>query len=265
MEWTDEIRLETPEQIGVDLELAGLGTRFVAQTVDWAIKGLVGFAVFMLGAIVAGAMVLDPDLERASPFLLALVAAALYAFFTGYDVYFEVRHHGQTPGKKYAGIRVIRDGGAAVDFRTSCVRNLLAPADFLPGCFVLGAALVFFTARHQRLGDLAAGTLVIRERALEAPGDLSRIVDRLASAEHIFAARHLTACAPTDRALLRAFLLRLGEMDEAGRDRLALKLAGLLLQKTGYQPTLPIRDGDRATAFLASLFRDLEDQSRRKY
>jgi uncharacterized RDD family membrane protein YckC len=265
MEWTDEIRLETPEQIGVDLELAGLGTRFVAQTVDWSIKGLVGFALLILGLIVAGAMGLDPDLERASPFVLGLVIAVVYALFTGYDVYFEVRYHGQTPGKKYAGIRVIRDGGAAVDFRTSCVRNLLAPADFLPGCFVLGAVLVFFTSRHQRLGDLAAGTLVIRERTLEAPGDLSRIVGRLASAEHVFAARHLAACAPGDRALLRSFLLRQAEMDEAGRDRLALKLSGLFLQKTGYEPARPIREGDAAVVFLASLFRDLEDQSRRKY
>jgi uncharacterized RDD family membrane protein YckC len=265
MEWTDEIRLETPEQIDVDLELAGLGTRFVAQLIDWVIKGTVALAVFLLGVIVAGSMGLDSDLERASPVVVALVVALVYALFQGYDVYFEVRHNGQTPGKKSTGIRVIRDGGAAVDFRSSCVRNLLAPADFLPGCFLLGAALVLFTSRHQRLGDLAAGTLVIRERALEAPGDLSRLVEELATSEHVFSASHLAACPPADRALLRSFLLRLDEMDAPGRDRLALKLADVFLHKTGYKPGLPIRDGRQATAFLASLFRDLQEQSRRKY
>src|SRR5207237_7237038 len=98
-------------------------------------------------------------------YYLAVLGLIVGALLMAYDVYFEVRHNGQTPGKRHQGLRVLRESGGPFDFRRSCIRSLLAVADLLPAFYLLGATLVLLTRRHQRLGDLAAGTMVIRERA----------------------------------------------------------------------------------------------------
>jgi uncharacterized RDD family membrane protein YckC len=190
VEWTDDTRIETPEQIDVALELPGLGSRFLAQLLDWAVKlGALALLV-LLGAflitLLGGTL---PSGERSPQFaVLAVLLALVCVFFLGYDIYFEVRHNGQTPGKRRAGIRVLRDSGAPVDFRSAYIRNLLAMADFLPCFHLLGGRLVLLTARHHRLGDLAAGTLVIRERVASVPADVSKKIHDLASNEFAFTA-----------------------------------------------------------------------------
>src|SRR3954447_3309764 len=160
----DEVAIETPEQIDLMLEPAGLGARFVAWVVDWLWKLL---AVLLL--LVAGILFLAlvhahlPDWFQG--YYLAVLLLIFGALQMAYDVYFEVRHNGQTPGKRHQGLRVRRESGGPVDFRSACLRSLLALADFLPAFYLLGATLILLTRRHQRLGDLAAGTMVIRERA----------------------------------------------------------------------------------------------------
>jgi uncharacterized RDD family membrane protein YckC len=263
MQWTDEVRLETPEQIDVNLELAGLGTRFVAQLYDWIIKILLSAVLVILALICAGLLGYEPQFERTKPLVLALVLGGLYLLWLGFDIYYEATHNGQTPGKRHAGIRVIRDGGAPLDFQAAAVRNLLGLADYLPSFYVLGAIIVLLTPRRQRLGDLAAGTIVVRERTLAAPAETAEVVQRIASEEYAFTAQHLAGCSANDRNILRSFLQRLETMEADSRARLALQLANTFLQKTGYQPAQPIHSGEQATVFLASLLRDLEEQSRR--
>jgi uncharacterized RDD family membrane protein YckC len=263
MQWTDELRLETPEQIDVNLELAGLGSRFVAQFVDWMLKLLFSGLLVIAVIIAAGLLGYSQQIEHATVFVQALAVAALYLLWLGYDIYYEAVHNGQTPGKRHAEIRVIRDGGAPLDFQAAAVRNLLGLADLLPAFYILGAVLILFTPRRQRLGDLAAGTIVVRERALTAPGETAEAVKRLATDEYAFTARHLAGCTPNDRHVLRSFLQRLDTLTGKSRDRLALQLAKTFLQKTGYEPAQPILTGDRAAAFLASLFRDLDEHARR--
>ena len=263
MRWTDELRLETPEQIDVGLELAGLGTRFVAQLLDWLIKLLVSGVLILAAAVTAALLGFTTFIERGGPLLAALAVGALYLLWLGYDIYYESVHNGQTPGKRHAGIRVIREGGAPLDFQAACVRNLLGLADLLPGFYVLGAVLVLLTGRRQRLGDLAAGTIVIRERVLTAPAEMEEVVRQWAAEEYQFTARHLEGCARDDRHVLCSFLARQDRMDAQGRDRLAHRLAALYLRKTSYQPPRPIQGGDEATAFLASLYRDLLEYDRR--
>jgi uncharacterized RDD family membrane protein YckC len=258
MQWIDDVRIETPEQIDVSLELAGLGSRFVARLIDWLIKLLILAIVGILGAIVLGLLGSLSGSKAGSIYLLAFVVAVFYAFFLGYDIYFEVRHNGQTPGKRRAGIRVIRESGAPLDFRSACIRNLLAAADFLPALYFLGALLVLLTQRHQRLGDLAAGTVVIRERALEAPADVTKEVEQLASPEVTFTAEQLAACFPNGRQILRSFFQRYHQLDDRPRHQLALRLAGEFLRKTTHPFGGAVLDGPMAETFLASLHRDLE-------
>jgi hypothetical protein len=173
-------------------------------------------------------------------------------------VYFEVRKNGQTPGKRLAGIRAIRDSGAPLDLRSAMIRNLLRFADFLPGFYLLGAFLVLLTSRHQRLGDMAAGTLVIRERLVEAPEDLTPVLEKIASPEIAFTEDQLAPCLPEGRFILRSFFERYQQMESEARARLVNRLTADFLSKTKYQLPAPLANWRAEIIFLASLYRDLE-------
>lgn len=258
MEWSDEVRLETPEQIDVDLELAGLGSRFLAIMWDWFWKTLFTFVLLVCFVIFLALLGQAALFEHPSKILIALVVAVLYAFWLGYAVYFEVKWNGQTPGKWLVGIRVIQESGAPIDFRAACVRNLLALADMLPISFLLGAILVLVTSRHQRLGDMAAGTLVIRERVVDLGEDPTEQLTEHATDEYTFTAAQVEKLTPSDRTVLREFLRRFEGMSPRNGDRLALSLAEKFMKKMGYRLLEPFPDGWEACRFLASLLRDLE-------
>jgi uncharacterized RDD family membrane protein YckC len=261
MQWADDVRIETPEQIDVALEVAGLGSRFLAKAIDWLVKWGTILVAGLLVAIVVAFSGETPFGKAAPVLLVACLVALFYAFFLGFDVYFEVRQNGQTPGKRRAGIRVIREGGSAVDFRSACIRNLLGMADFLPAFYLLGSFLILLTRRGQRLGDLAAGTLVIRERALEAPVEPAAEIEQLASRDFTFTPTQLAACSPEDRYILRSFFQRYRQLEAGSREKLARRLAEGFLQKTSYQPTPSLEKGPVPARFLASLYRDLETQA----
>jgi uncharacterized RDD family membrane protein YckC len=262
MAWADDVRIETPEQIDVSLEVAGLGSRFMAQVVDWLAKGLGALFLGLLAFILLTLLGVVVEDRAVLTYLGAAGAAILYFLFLTYDVFFEVRWDGQTPGKMLAGIRVIRENGSPVDVRSACIRFFLAFADFLPIFHLLGGLLVLLTARSQRLGDLAAGTLVIRERALEMPVDPSKEVERLASGEFTFSGEQLAACTPHDRTILRSFFQRYHDLQPRARQMLALRLADEFVRKTDYQQPHAFLDWPTAESFLATLYRDLETRAR---
>lgn len=261
MQWTDDTRIETPEQIDVSLELAGLGSRFVGRVVDWLLKGLL---LMVLGAVVVVFLTLVSGVVRgeSSLYLVVALVSLFYFFALGYDIYFEVRHNGQTPGKRLAGIRVIRESGAPVDFRSAAIRGLLGLADFLPAGYLFGGLLILATRRHQRLGDLAAGTLVIRERVEALPDDVEEAITHLATPEYTFTGTQLAACSSDDRNILRSFLQRYHELDIERRHQLACRLAEQYIRRLAYPVADPAGSGPRAERFLASLFRDLESAAR---
>jgi uncharacterized RDD family membrane protein YckC len=260
VQWNDNLEIETPELVDVSLELAGLGSRFVARLIDWIIKAIVLVVLFLVVVVVAVVInsVLSPQSDTVQTYLATLLIAVAYAFFLGYDIYFEVRHNGQTPGKKRAGIRALREGGAPLDLRAGCVRNLLRLADLLPVLYLVGGVLVLLTTRKQRLGDLAAGTIVIRERVLEAPPDLVQEIERLASVEIQFTAEQLGPCLADGRQILREFFVRYEKLAPDPRRQLTCRLAGEFLNKTAYRATSSVTEPQRALTFLASLYRDLE-------
>jgi uncharacterized RDD family membrane protein YckC len=258
MEWADELRIETPEQIEVELEVAGVGSRLVAQLLDWLIKWGILLGVSLVALVAAGLLGLTGAGKAVQVFLGAVVVALYYTFLLGFDIYFEVRHNGQTPGKKAAGIRVLREGGAALDFQTAAIRNLLGLADFLPFLYLLGALLILLNRRGQRLGDMAAGTVVIRERAAGPPVELMEEVQRLASEDFTFRPEHLVVCTADDRYVLKSYFQRRSELARKPRYQLACRLAEQLCKKTGYDLKERFVDGERAEVFLASLQRDLK-------
>src|SRR5262249_39742052 len=138
----DEVRIETPEQIDLTLEPAGLGSRFVARVLDLLIQFFtLVFVAFLVGILLGLAgMKFSPELLQGP--LVAVLAVVAFVVLFLYDIPFELRWNGQTPGKIAAGIRVMRDGGAPVDFQASCIRNVLRTVDFLPLLYIGGAILI---------------------------------------------------------------------------------------------------------------------------
>src|SRR5207253_9899772 len=149
------ITLATPEGVHLELTLAGVGSRFAAALVDLAIQIALLIVIAVVGFVVIGGR---------SGFEVAAVTILSFLVFAAYDILFEVFASGRTPGKRLNGLRVVRTDGSPVGFFTSAVRNVLRLADLLPGMYLAGIVSILVTRRNQRLGDLAAGTLVVRER-----------------------------------------------------------------------------------------------------
>jgi uncharacterized RDD family membrane protein YckC len=160
VDYEDRHVTATPEGIRLDVVLAGLGSRFAAYAFDLLLQ-LVAFYVF--GRVVGEAVGPNPS-EAAG--LLETGASSVFALldFVLYFVAFEALFDGRSPGKRLAGLRVVRVGGQPVGFLASLLRNLLRIVDLLPVLYLFGSVLILATTRNQRLGDLAAGTLVIRDR-----------------------------------------------------------------------------------------------------
>jgi uncharacterized RDD family membrane protein YckC len=217
VDFEDRITIPTPEGVQLELTLAGLGSRSVSGAVDLLLKL----------AIVA-ALVLVLALALPDELALAVIVPAVALVLLGYDVLFETRRGGRTPGKQCAGLRVVRSGGRPVDLTASAIRNVLRLVDGLPLAFVPTVVCVLATARNQRPGDLAADTVVVRERrAAGAPPDAG-----LRDRRHALPARaahwDVSGVGSDDLATVRSFLERREGLTAEARERLAARLhAGL--------------------------------------
>ena len=153
MQLDNRVTFATPEGVVLELVLAGLGSRFLARLLDTVIQG----ALIIALAIGIGA-------TRAPGWILALSFVFIFLIVFAYDVLFEVLNNGRTIGKQAAGIRVLGQGGEPIRFLASAVRNIVRIIDFLPVFYLVGSISIVTTQHDQRLGDLAAGTIVARDR-----------------------------------------------------------------------------------------------------
>lgn len=158
MDLDDRKTIQTPEGLDLDLTLAGLGSRMIAAVVD-AI--LIGLLVFLL---LFGVSQLAVDGLGSGIVVQAGVTILITLVVLGYLVGFEALNEGRTPGKRAVGIRVVSSEGDSIGFLAAFLRNLLRVIDFLPAVFIVGAASILFTKTNQRIGDITANTIVIRER-----------------------------------------------------------------------------------------------------
>jgi len=152
--------VETPENLELRLPLAGFGPRLVAQLVDNAILFAVVMAAILVLAVAAGLLVRGGG--GALVVVIGIIALVVFAMF-GYWALFEGFWNGQTPGKRVAGIRVIRRGGLPLTAREVVLRNLFRLVDMFPSYGFVGVVSFFATKHQQRLGDLVADTVVVRE------------------------------------------------------------------------------------------------------
>lgn len=239
MPYEDRISIATPEGVHVQLTLAGLGSRAVARMVDQLIQTGVLLAVAMLGALAGG----DASVVG------ALFVVGLFLVQFGYDVVFETLASGRTPGKRWSGLRVVRTDGGPVGFVASAVRNLVRLVDFLPGVYAVGMAAVLVSRRNQRLGDMAAATLVVRERhggRRPAPPPAGTAWPPTADAGA--AAWDVSAVTAEELATVRRFLDRRPGLTADARARLAGELADRLRPKVVGPPP-----GQAPEAFLEAV------------
>lgn len=165
MSQTDEIlQIDTPENVAFGYEVAGIGSRFLAALIDTIIIVAVQFVLLLVLLFIAsasspGSFDMD-DMENLG--LAVVIVVLLGSLITiGYYIFFELLWNGQSPGKRAVKIRVIRTDGTPVTLSEILIRNLLRLVDLLPSSYGVGVITMFVTKQSQRLGDLAAGTLVV--------------------------------------------------------------------------------------------------------
>ena len=227
MHYQDRITIQTPEGVDLELSLAGLGSRFAARVIDELIKLAIVVALLMGAAAFGAGASVTPELGANGPesqavlVVVAVIVVILFLVNFFYEVLFETLGSGRTPGKRATGLRVVRLDGRPVGFISSAVRNLLRMIDYLPFAYATGMICILVSSKNQRLGDLAAGTIVAREIGgrtsvseppARAPADPAPSWD-------------VTAVTAEEAAAVRRFLERREGLQEGARARLATQFA----------------------------------------
>lgn len=209
--------VETPEQIVLSYSIAGIGSRGAAALIDTAICFAALIVLAIAGAVAASYAGLR--LGTVSPSIAWVMAAYVIAQFVvtwGYYVIFEGVWDGQTPGKRIMRLRVVRDGGFSVTFAASAVRNLLRVIDAFGG-YLVGIVVALTNDSRKRLGDIVAGTFVMKEDRAESP----LAVASGPEAGSVFA----TKLNDDEYAVLDRYMQRRATLDVAHRDAIVGQLA----------------------------------------
>ena len=224
------LTVATPERVLVCLPLAGIGSRSIAYLIDLTFLLGALLVIFVLSSLVI------PDLLKVAEALSGVeravggltVFAAVWGYWTG----MEIAWRGQTVGKRMMRIRVVKSDGSGVGVFESAVRNLFRVVDFMPACYPVGMITMLIDSRHRRLGDLVAGTMVVREEKI----DLER-----------YAQSHSARLSPQDLEVLTAFLARFDSLELEAQ----LKVGSQLVLRHGGQ--LPLQNPAEIRAFLQRL------------
>jgi uncharacterized RDD family membrane protein YckC len=166
----DILVIETPERVPLHFALASIGNRFLACAIDHALQVLTIIVVAVAFTLLANYSSFGDQLSNAPKWVKAILIVMVFLVISGYFAFFEWIWNGQTPGKRWLKLRVIREDGRPVTFWEAAVRNLLRTFDMMPAPFYsIGLISVFISLSDQRVGDMVAGTVVVREREAEAP------------------------------------------------------------------------------------------------
>jgi len=253
----DQLQIDTPEQIALELPLAGIGSRFLGLAIDTLIQ----FVLYIIGALavgfsaaLAGAAGIGRYLQWI-PVSWAPAVAILFMFsvYWGYFAFFEILWKGQTPGKRLAKIRVIKESGRPINAYEAIARNLLRAIDGLPGMYGVGIVCMMLNSQNRRIGDYVAGTVVVHDkRTEEVKPDWNTVM------EPAVANPQLSFVTSEELVLIETYLHRRVDMDLMLRDQVAYKIASRITEKTGLQrgPNQSLDD------FLEASARQIRDTAR---
>jgi uncharacterized RDD family membrane protein YckC len=227
MKFLNRVKSQTPESVELEFVLAGLGNRIYALIIDY----LIWSSILLIILLIWGFVFLQVDWLQSTPvrqWVWAIQLLILFLVYIGYFVVFETLWRGQTPGKRYVKIRVIREDGRNVGIQQSILRSLLRPIDDL---FCLGFFFIIFSKQEKRLGDLVAGTILIQEgqavtnQNITISSAATKLVDRLIETGKI------AAITPDQFATIRKYLYRYPALDPTTRDSVSDRLSRQLLQR----------------------------------
>jgi len=226
------VEIATGESVKFSYELAGLGSRFFAVFIDLAIQVGVVIVASLLILWVSFAL---PSSAKAAPLtkiedavLTALFVITGFMLFFGYFIIFEWRWNGRTPGKRLLGIRVVRDGGFPLDFTAAAVRNVVRILELGLGFYAISAVATLLSPMNRRLGDMAAGTIVVRDQRYER--NAARAFSRDGEERDDALVRELS---PSERELIRRYVERRSTLSFSAREAVAAQIAATIRPKLG--------------------------------
>jgi uncharacterized RDD family membrane protein YckC len=243
--FADQLNIETPEQVDLRFPVAGIGSRFVAILIDHLIQFVtyivIGLIIFVwaknAGPASVGAK--TDEMDAAGKWFIAAVIFFNFCLIWGYFALFEAFWHGQTPGKRIMKLRVIKDSGRQITLFEALARNLLRFVDMIPPVtYSAGVITMLCNRKNKRLGDLAAGTLVVHELPAE-----DRLVDAFVSGEDFFArgeekkpesplpADAVARLDPADLHVIETFFTRALDLDLQTRATMATRIAARMAAK----------------------------------
>jgi len=154
---SENLQIDTPENVVFGYKVAGIGSRFMAALVDSLLIAILEVLVYLLMLLV-----ITKFMEAQwTSWLIAIYSLIAFLFLWGFYIFFELLWNGQSPGKRWVGLRVVRTDGMPITLVESLVRNLIRLLDFMPIAYGVGVVTMFINSQSRRLGDLAAGTLVV--------------------------------------------------------------------------------------------------------
>jgi uncharacterized RDD family membrane protein YckC len=255
MSFLDDIyQISTPENVDFGYEIAGIGSRFLAALLDTLLISILQIAVFLAILFVASLTESLDRLEDMPIWALAILGLVAFTFFWGYYIFFEIVWNGQTPGKRRAGLRVIRADGLPISFAESAIRNLVRLVDFLPAYYGVGVVAMFIDTRSRRLGDLAAGTIVVRDKSqisLDGMEKEERAFSLMVSTAPITAELPVETLTDADLRMAEDFVRRRAEL--SNRAQLAGQIARHLKARMNLSGEPP--DGEPAEEFILQVVR----------
>jgi len=243
--FVDKLTIETPEQTALDFAVAGIGSRFIAISIDTMIQIAIGLVVGIAGGFgIAG---LSKYWPRSSVWGSAFLVLFFFVLYFGYFAIFEIIWNGQSPGKRWTKIRVIKDSGRPLTPAESIGRNLMRIVDWMPALYAVGVLSAIITKQNKRLGDLLVGSLVVRESSLaDVRPAWQPTSDQALSTLAPLGVANLSA---QDFALIDSFLNRRFDLDPSVRSR----MADDILRRLKPQLTLPAENALSTEKLLEAL------------
>jgi uncharacterized RDD family membrane protein YckC len=232
----EKLTIETPEQTSIEFPLAGIGSRFLAVLLDSLIQVA---AMIVLGLIFVGLgfSASAAGFGQSSIARVWITAVLIFVYFLlmyGYFMLFESIWNGQTPGKRWTQIRVIKDSGQPITAIDAVGRNLLRIVDQLPFAYGVGVICAWISPQSKRLGDYVAGTVVVHEKPFETVAP--RWDEPARSSTHQYGANRLT---PEEFALVETFLSRRSALEAGVRYDTAAGIMRRIESKLTLPPERP--------------------------
>jgi len=255
------VMVETSDHVELQFRLAGIGTRLLAYLVDRLIQAglifalllVVGLLLYVGGKLFAVSDLLQGLQQALGQWTLALAILLYGVISIGYFILFEYIWSGSTPGKKSQNIRVIRSDGAPISFLEAAVRNILRVVDILADVYPLGLVVMFIDRRNRRLGDMAAGTLVVTETMPKVPSLQNAVVPPSDGDPEL--RRAVTEMTSEDYHLVRKFLARRETLSTEDREELAREIGSRVFNKSSLM-TSPQHDIESLLERVETLYRE---------